>query len=189
MAPAAGESHASISRSLNVGKSTRRAIVIDIEPPAHWPEHGGRLYELSCLELLDFRPSGRAFQSFFKSDYELSEIIRHVTGLSKDYLDQMPTFADQCDVFLEFLGEDAFLIGNGIEFTVRVINWELSLLDKPAISVADTFDVNAELKERFSEIAQYKDRIAHLGVNVSSKLEKSTLHHIWLTYTKLMNGT
>ena len=105
-----------------------RQIVLDTETTGLEPSLGHRIIEIGCVELVDRRLTGRHYHQYIKPDREVDEGAIEVHGITNEFLEDKPRFADVVHQFLEFIG-DAELVIHNAPFDVGFLNHELKLHD------------------------------------------------------------
>jgi DNA polymerase-3 subunit epsilon len=113
-----------------------RQVVLDTETTGLDWEHGHRVIEIGCIEVLNRRKTGESFHCYLNPQREVDEAAQEVHGLSAQDLADKPLFADMADEFLRFVG-DAELIIHNAPFDVGFLDNELRLagLDTKRLSV------------------------------------------------------
>jgi DNA polymerase-3 subunit epsilon len=104
-----------------------RQVVLDTETTGLSWERGHRVVEIGCLELIERRPTGRRFQRYLNPEREIDQGAQEVTGLTLEFLQDKPLFAQVAMEFLEFVRGAELLIHNA-DFDVGFLDYELSLL-------------------------------------------------------------
>jgi len=104
-----------------------RQIVLDTETTGLSWERGHRVVEIGCLELIERRPTGRRFQRYLNPEREIDLGAQEVTGLTLEFLQDKPLFAQVAMEFLDFVRGAELLIHNA-DFDVGFLDFELSLL-------------------------------------------------------------
>jgi DNA polymerase-3 subunit epsilon len=119
-----------------------REIAFDTETTGLDPRAGHRLVEIGCVELIHGMPSGKSWHSYLNPERDMPEEAFAVHGLSVDFLQDKPLFADVAEGFLEFLG-DARLVIHNAAFDLGFVNAELDKIGRPALGNAfvDTVSV------------------------------------------------
>jgi DNA polymerase-3 subunit epsilon len=101
-----------------------REIVLDTETTGLSPEHGHRVVELGCVELLNRIPTGATFHAYLNPDRDMPAEAFAVHGLSAEFLKDKPRFIEVVDDFLAFIG-DAPLVAHNAGFDYGFICHEL----------------------------------------------------------------
>jgi DNA polymerase-3 subunit epsilon len=104
-----------------------RQVVLDTETTGLSWERGHRVIEIGCIELLERRPTGRRFQRYLNPEREIDQGAQEVTGLTREFLQDKPLFAQVAMEFLEFVRGAELLIHNA-EFDLGFLDNELALL-------------------------------------------------------------
>jgi DNA polymerase III subunit epsilon len=101
-----------------------REIVFDTETTGLDPLSGHRLIEIGCIELVNRIPSGHVFHRYLNPEREVPEEAVAVHGLSTDFLQDKPHFAEVADELMAFIGE-APLVAHNALFDLGFLNAEL----------------------------------------------------------------
>jgi len=122
-----------------------RQVVLDTETTGLSPEHGHRVIEIGCVELVERRQSGRVFHYYLNPEREVEEAAFKVHGLSDAFLADKPLFASIYREFLDFI-QGAELIIHNAAFDLGFLNAELGRIDRQlkvenAASVVDTLNL------------------------------------------------
>ena len=110
-----------------------REIAFDTETTGLDPRAGHRLVEIGCVELIHGMPSGKSWHSYLNPERDMPEEAFNVHGLSVDFLQDKPLFADIAEGFLAFVG-DATLVIHNAAFDLGFINAELDKVGRPALT-------------------------------------------------------
>ncbi len=101
-----------------------REIVLDTETTGIDPAQGHRIIEIGALEIVNQTPTGAQLHLYINPEREVEAGALEVHGLSNEFLEDKPLFADIVDEFLEFIGDDSMVIHNA-PFDMGFINSEL----------------------------------------------------------------
>lgn len=101
-----------------------REIVFDTETTGLDPLQGHRLVEIGCVELINRIPSGQFFHRYVNPERDVPAEAFAVHGLSGDYLQDKPRFAEIVEDLITFIG-DAPLVAHNALFDLGFINAEL----------------------------------------------------------------
>lgn len=104
-----------------------RQVVLDTETTGLWWEKGHRVVEIGCVELIGRNPTGRNFHRHLNPDRELDPAAAEITGLSLEFLQDKPRFADVAAEFLDFV-RDAELVIHNAPFDLGFLDAELARL-------------------------------------------------------------
>tara|TARA_B100000242_G_scaffold201360_1_gene145788 strand:- start:270 stop:950 length:681 start_codon:yes stop_codon:yes gene_type:complete len=81
-----------------------------------------RIIEVGCLELIEGIFTGNKFHQYYKPDeIEISSESEKIHGLSNKFLAEFPTFEDEIEEFMAFVG-DSQLIMHNAQFDITMIN-------------------------------------------------------------------
>jgi DNA polymerase-3 subunit epsilon len=116
-----------------------REIVFDTETTGRDPASGHRIVELGCVEIFNFRPTGKTFQTYLNPERDVPEEVVRVHGLTGEFLSDKPVFADRVEDFLNFIG-DAPLVIHNAGFDMKFINAELTALGFAALPLSRARD-------------------------------------------------
>lgn len=103
-----------------------RQIVLDTETTGLEPSQGHRIIEIGCVELVNRRQTRNTFHQYLQPDREIDEGAVEVHGITNEFLQDKPRFADIADDFLAFI-KGAELIIHNAPFDVGFINHEFGL--------------------------------------------------------------
>ena len=112
-----------------------RQIILDTETTGLEPSQGHRVIEIGCIELVDRRLSQKHFHQYLNPERDIEDGALEVHGISNEFLQDKPVFADVADDFLAFV-EGAELIIHNAPFDIGFLDNELSMLGR-ADRVAD----------------------------------------------------
>ncbi len=123
-----------------------RKIVLDTETTGLEPKLGHRLVELAAIELDGRRVSDQQFHVYLNPEREIDVEAEAVHGLSRERLQNEPTFAEIAADFLAFI-DGAELIIHNAPFDMGFLNAELARLNLPPLQnkVTDTLKTAREL--------------------------------------------
>lgn len=101
-----------------------------------------RIFEIACVEMLEYEVTGNIFHYYLNPQRRLSEESIAITNMSDDYLVNKPLFKDIAIEFLEFI-EGAIIVAHNANFDVQMINAELvrCKLSKLTNTVIDTLEI------------------------------------------------
>ena len=104
-----------------------RQVVLDTETTGLEPSQGHRIIEIGCVELINRRLTGNRYHQYLQPDRDIDEAAVEIHGITNDFLEDKPRFAEIADDFLGFI-RGAELIIHNAPFDVGFINHELKLL-------------------------------------------------------------
>ena len=137
----------SICSQLRHFRNTCREIVFDVETTGLEPvEH--RIIEVGAVELIGHVPTERTFHTYINPEREIDAAAEAVHGLSQDFLEGQPVFADIAADLLEFIGDSQLVIHNA-PFDMGFLNAELARLGKPEIAMTQATDTLIMARKRY----------------------------------------
>lgn len=104
-----------------------RQIVLDTETTGIGHEHGHRIIEIGCLELVARRLTGQHFHVYLNPERAVDEGAFRVHGISNDFLQDKPLFKDVFHEFMAFIDDSELIIHNA-PFDIGFLNAELKYL-------------------------------------------------------------
>ena len=127
-----------------------RQIFLDTETTGLYPEQGDRVIEIGCVELVNRKLTGNTLHLYLNPDRDSHEDALRIHGITTEFLQDKPRFAEVADEFLQFVS-DAELIIHNAPFDLGFLNKELSLLGRPSLKdhVSGVIDTLVLAKEMF----------------------------------------
>jgi DNA polymerase-3 subunit epsilon len=117
-------------------KMTLRQIVLDTETTGLEVSEGNRLIEIGAVELIERRVTGRHFHYYLNPQRSIEEGALEVHGITEEFLQDKPLFADISAEFLDFIQGAELLIHNAA-FDLGFLDAELALLPESPGQVVD----------------------------------------------------
>ncbi|MBQ0756520.1 MAG: ribonuclease H-like domain-containing protein, partial [Amphritea sp.] len=77
-----------------------RQIVLDTETTGLDPKQGHRIIEIGCVEMVNRRLTGRTYHQYINPDRIVEEEAIQVHGITNEYLEDKPLFAEIQHEFL-----------------------------------------------------------------------------------------
>lgn len=129
--------------------AVHRQIVLDTETTGLSADHGHRIIEIGCLEVVNRRISGKSLHMYLNPERDIDEGAIAVHGLTRERLADEPRFADVVERLLEFVAGAEILIHNA-PFDLAFLDAELARLKRPPFAtyvhgVVDTLAMGREL--------------------------------------------
>ena len=113
-----------------------RQIVLDTETTGLSVNEGHRIIEVGCLELFNRRLTGKSFHYYVNPQREIEEEAIAVHGITNEFLQDKPLFADIADLFVDFV-KGAELIIHNAPFDVGFLDAELARIDGALGTIVD----------------------------------------------------
>jgi DNA polymerase-3 subunit epsilon len=117
-----------------------RQVILDTETTGLEPELGHRIIEIGCIEVVNRRRTGRVFHRYLRPDREIDPGALQVHGITAEFLQGQPRFADVAAEWLEFV-HGAELVIHNAPFDVAFLDAELARLDDSPGRVSDVCEV------------------------------------------------
>ncbi len=103
-----------------------RQIILDTETTGLAPEKGHRIIEIGALELVDRQLTGNNFHCYVNPEREIDDGALEVHGITLEFLQDKPRFADIADELIRFIAGAELVIHNA-PFDLGFLDYELSL--------------------------------------------------------------
>ncbi len=113
-----------------------RQIVLDTETTGINLADGNRLVEVGCVEIINRKVSGHFFQRYVNPRRDSEEGALGVHGLTTEFLQDKPLFADIADDLIAFISGAEVIIHNA-PFDVGFLDHELGLTGKKYGKIAE----------------------------------------------------
>lgn len=126
-----------------------RQIILDTETTGLSPALGHRIIEVAAVEMVNRRLTGNHYHCYLNPEREIDAGAQQVHGISLEFLQDKPKFAEVSQEFLTFIGGGELVIHNA-PFDVGFLDHELSLLSLEPVQsycagVIDTLKLAKEL--------------------------------------------
>ena len=152
-----------------------REIVLDTETTGLDPEHGHRIVEIGCVELVNCVPTGRTFQVFVNPERDMPAEAFAVHGISAEFLRDKPCFSEVADSLLEFLADSRLVIHNA-GFDLKFLNWELAACGRPTCLPARAVDTVLLARQKFPGAPANLDALCkRFNVDLSARTKHGAL--------------
>ena len=151
-----------------------RQIFLDTETTGLYHAQGHRVIEVAAVEVVNRRLTKHHFHYYLNPDREIDQGAQEVHGISLEFLQDKPRFADIANELITFIA-DSELIMHNAPFDVGFLNREFGLIEQKPVEqvvakVTDTLKIAKEMRpgQRNSLDALCK----HFGIDNSRR----TLH-------------
>jgi DNA polymerase-3 subunit epsilon len=151
-----------------------RQIFLDTETTGLSPLQGHRIIEIAAVEAINRRLTKNHFHVYLNPDREIDQGAQEVHGITLEFLQDKPRFADVADDFLQFIAGADLIIHNA-PFDVGFLNAELGKIDKPEVEQVSNTIIDTLKMAKDSRPGQRNNLDAlcrHFGIDNS----KRTLH-------------
>ena len=105
-----------------------RQIILDTETTGLDPNQGHRIIEVAAVEMVNRRLTGNHLHRYVNPDRDIDAGAMQVHGITPEFLQDKPRFADIAQEFVDFI-QGAELIIHNAPFDVGFLNMELRLLE------------------------------------------------------------
>jgi len=127
-----------------------RQIVLDTETTGLEHRHGHRVIEIGCVELVGRKLTNRRFHQYINPERQIEAGAQAVHGLTNEFLQDKPRFAEIAAEFLDFI-RGAELVIHNAAFDLGFLNNELGIMGQEPLSVVcgeviDTLRLARELR-------------------------------------------
>lgn len=151
-----------------------RQIFLDTETTGLYAAQGHRIIEIAAVEVINRRLTQHHFHFYLNPDRDIDAGAQEVHGISLEFLQDKPRFADIANELLAFIAGTELFMHNA-PFDVGFLNAELGLLGESPIEeivgkITDTLKIAKEMRP--GQRNNLDALCRHFGVNNT----KRTLH-------------
>ncbi|MDP8051539.1 DNA polymerase III subunit epsilon [Pasteurella atlantica] len=129
-------------------KKIQRQVVLDTETTGmnfNGKAHiGHNIIEIGAVEVINRRLTGRTYHVYIKPPREVEEDAIKVHGITNEFLQDKPSFAEIVDEFVDFI-KGAELVIHNAPFDVGFMDHEFSFLKNPPPKTAEMCEVTDTL--------------------------------------------
>jgi DNA polymerase-3 subunit epsilon len=111
-----------------------RQIVLDTETTGLEPAQGHRIIEVGCVELANRRLTGNDLHLYIHPDREIDQGAIDVHGITLEFLEDKPRFAEIAQTLAEYL-EGAELIIHNAPFDLGFLNHEFKTVNPAHVAL------------------------------------------------------
>ena len=127
-----------------------RQVFLDTETTGLYPAQGHRIIEIAAVEVVNRRVTDRHFHVYLNPEREIDVAAQEVHGITLEFLQDKPRFADVVDDFMDFVAGAELVIHNA-PFDVGFLNAELGKIDrenleKTAGNIVDTLKMAKDMR-------------------------------------------
>ncbi|NVK29486.1 MAG: DNA polymerase III subunit epsilon [Gammaproteobacteria bacterium] len=150
-----------------------RQIVMDTETTGIDPAEGHRIIEIGGVEVMGRKITGQNVHMYINPERLVDPEAFAVHGISDEFLQDKPVFAEVVDEFIQFVTGAELLIHNA-PFDVGFINHELNLLGHPCSDIRDICKVTDTLAMARSQYPGQRNSLdalcKRLGIDNSNRV-------------------
>ena len=133
-----------------------RQIILDTETTGL--SKTAKITEFAAIETINYEPI-KHMQMHLNPTIPIDPEAARITGLTNAFLNDKPLFKEKVEEILNFIGNSP-IVAHNAKFDMRILNYELSLLNKPSLpnQVIDTLTIARQKHpgERVNLDALYK---------------------------------
>lgn len=107
-----------------------RQIVLDTETTGLSPQHGHKITDIGCVEIINRKITGKTFQTHLNPEREIDERATQITGLTWAMLKDKPKFGMIVDQLTDFIGGSELIIHNA-PFDLGFLEHEFNTVKHP----------------------------------------------------------
>ena len=123
-----------LARSAVGGPEAVRQVVLDTETTGLEPEQGHRIIEIGGVELVNRRLTDRRLHYYLQPDREIDDGALEVHGITREFLQDKPRFAEVHADILSFVSGAEVIIHNA-PFDVAFLDSELARIGDPDLKL------------------------------------------------------
>ncbi len=168
-----------------------REIVLDTETTGLDPTDGHRVVEIGCLELINHVPTSKVFHAYVNPRRSMPDGAFAVHGLSEEFLQDKPLFADICDAFIAFIA-DAPLVIHNAGFDMKFLNAELERVGGTKLPASRAIDTLRLARKKYPGSPNSLDALCRrFGVDTARREKHGALIDSYLlaeVYLELIGG-
>jgi DNA polymerase-3 subunit epsilon len=121
-----------------------RQIILDTETTGLDVAQGNRIIEIGCVEMVGRKLTGRHYHQYINPGRDIEPGAQAVHGISSEFLQDKPAFADVMEEFLAFIRGAEIIIHNA-PFDTAFINSEVSRVNGEAFLISSLCRVTDSL--------------------------------------------
>ena len=138
--------------------SSSRSVLFDTETTGLDHAAGDRIVEIAAIELRADLPTGRQFHALIDPECHVPPEATRIHGLTGADLYGKPRFAEICDAFLDFIGDDP-LVAHNAPFDFAFVSAELARIGRKPLDPSRMIDTLALAAIRFPGLPNNLDSL------------------------------
>ena len=173
-----------------------RQIFLDTETTGLYPAQGHRIIEIAGVEVINRQLTKNHFHVYLNPEREIDPGAQEVHGITLEFLQDKPLFADIVDELLDFVAGSELVIHNA-PFDVGFLNTELgrlgrSVIEESAAKIIDTLKLAKEMRP--GQRNNLDALCRHFGIDNSRRtlhgalLDAELLADVYLAMTRGQNS-
>ena len=104
-----------------------RKIFLDVETTGLCFRRGNRIIEISALEMINRKLTGKKFHSYVNPERKIEKEAMNIHKIKNEFLLDKPIFSQIANNFLNFISKDDLIIHNA-PFDIGFLNNELKII-------------------------------------------------------------
>jgi len=126
------------------GSHNQRQIVLDTETTGLEHRQGHRIIEIGCVELINRKLTGNNYHVYLNPEREIDQGAIEVHGITNEFLQDKPLFADIYQTLLDYLSGAELVIHNAA-FDIGFLDAELDKITQSTPQVKQICEVHDTL--------------------------------------------
>lgn len=127
-----------------------RQVFLDTETTGLYAAQGHRIIEIAAVEAINRRITSNHFHVYLNPDRDIDPAAQEVHGITLDFLQDKPRFAEVVDELFDFIAGAELVIHNA-PFDIGFLNAELGridrgLIEKTSAGIVDTLKMAKEMR-------------------------------------------
>ena len=123
-------------------------VILDTETTGLSTAEKHKIVEIGCVELNNQIPTNKIFHKYINPERSVSEEAYKIHGYTDDFLAKQKTFSEISEDFLNFIKDKKIIIHNA-DFDLSFLNYELKLINQPAIDKKQVVDTLKIARSKF----------------------------------------
>ena len=123
-------------------------VILDTETTGLSTAEKHKIVEIGCVELNNQIPTNKIFHKYINPERSVSEEAYKIHGYTDDFLAKQKTFSEISEDFLNFIKDKKIIIHNA-DFDLSFLNYELTLINQPAIDKKQVVDTLKIARSKF----------------------------------------
>lgn len=152
-----------------------RQILLDTETTGLEPKQGHRVIEIGCVEMVNRRLTHNHYHQYIQPDRHIEEEAIEVHGITNEFLQDKPRFADVVEDFIQYV-KGAELIIHNAPFDVGFINHEFNLLGQGLPPIEEICTITDSLQMARKQYPGQKNNLDALCRRLEIDNSHRTLH-------------
>ncbi len=139
----------------------KRQIVLDTETTGISHQHGHRIIEIGCVELIDRKRTGNNYHQYMNPERAIDADAQKAHGIDLEFLSHQPLFSEITPGLVDYL-RGAELIIHNAPFDVGFLDAELARVGAKAVkifAVCSVHDTLSQARKMFKNESNHLDAL------------------------------